>query len=192
MTVTTIVEPRVWVACLGCYNDGELVGAWFDGTEAPQDMDAFNEAVTITYKPTQVVHLGEAHEELWVLDHEGYGGLIDGECSPSDAVFLAEQIAELGDQLDAVKVWHENYGSGRLEWDRPTRESFEDRYVGHHDSEKDFAMEEAENRGYRFDIEQPWPHNCIDWDDAADHLFNGEYASYPADGGGVHVFRNDY
>lgn len=35
MTATMTDEPpRVWVSCLHCYNNGHLVGDWFEATEA--------------------------------------------------------------------------------------------------------------------------------------------------------------
>lgn len=32
-TVTADAVPRVWLACLACYNSGHLVGQWVDCTE---------------------------------------------------------------------------------------------------------------------------------------------------------------
>lgn len=31
--ITTDTTPRVWVACLNCYNNGRLVGQWIDCTD---------------------------------------------------------------------------------------------------------------------------------------------------------------
>lgn len=34
MTTTTTDAPRAWIGCLGCYNDGRLVGEWMDADDA--------------------------------------------------------------------------------------------------------------------------------------------------------------
>ncbi|MFJ3313432.1 antirestriction protein ArdA [Micrococcus endophyticus] len=62
-TPTGMGTPRVWLACLACYNDGALVGRWLDCTDV-EDTTLAN------------LHEGSgrpyaACEEVWVLDHEG-------------------------------------------------------------------------------------------------------------------------
>ena len=47
MTATMTDEtPRVWVSCLHCYNNGHLVGDWFEATEADTITIAGNVVVT--------------------------------------------------------------------------------------------------------------------------------------------------
>jgi len=36
-------EPRAWIGCLGCYNDGRLNGEWISLTEAAAEMEAMPE-----------------------------------------------------------------------------------------------------------------------------------------------------
>lgn len=83
-----IDEPRVWIGCLACYNEGRLRGDWFSAAEAAD--------VT----PRQI-HGGRAtsHEELWVFDHDNIP--VDGEFAPMDATGWAEAY----DELDSPDLW---------------------------------------------------------------------------------------
>ena len=63
---TETITPRIYVACLAAYNNGELHGAWID---ADQDADAIREeiAVILTTSP-------EPNAEEWAIhDYEGFG-----------------------------------------------------------------------------------------------------------------------
>ena len=59
---------------------------------------------------------------------------------------------------------------------------FVEAYEGTYDSDRDFAMQMADNLG--FEICNSWPDNCIDWDQAASDLMMD---SFKIDG---HYFRN--
>ena len=59
---------------------------------------------------------------------------------------------------------------------------FEEAYEGEYDSDKDFAMQMADNLGV--ERLRSWPDNCIDWDQAASDLMMD---SFKIDG---HYFRN--
>lgn len=37
----TTVIPRVWMGCLHCYNDGRLIGAWYDCSDLADDPEEF-------------------------------------------------------------------------------------------------------------------------------------------------------
>lgn len=78
----TDFRPLVWIGCLACYNNGNLTGEWAAALEA--------EACTPCTLP--------GHEEWWVLDHEGFHGALDGECSPAEAQHLAVRLGELFDR----------------------------------------------------------------------------------------------
>lgn len=90
---------RVWVGCLACYNEGRLVGEWFDAADAPQDMDDFVERVKHPRATT--------HEELWCFDTEN--SPVDGEMSPMDAAKYAEMIENLDIPLGALTAWLDNH-----------------------------------------------------------------------------------
>ena len=89
----------------------------------------------------------------------------------------------------AVAAWSTYTGYPVTEWDRPTREAFEDAYNGEHRSEEDFAQELADDLGV-IPSEYSWPTSCIDWEQAARELFMGDYFSTDCPTGGVYVFRS--
>jgi len=174
-------DLRVYIACLACYNEGYHVGEWYDADEAGE----------ITVK--QIHKDGDApdspwlveHEELWVHDHEGFGNLLKGECSPSEAQRIAELVADLDDDMrDAVGAYLEDRGD-QLDDDSLAR--CRDAYHGKHDSEKDFAVDWVEGTDAIKD-EVTWPYNHIDWDQAAEEIFNGGFYALKAAGGDIHVF----
>jgi antirestriction protein len=143
----TRTEPQAWVGCLACYNEGRLTGEWVDGVDAAD------------YVPCE----RPGHEEWWVMDHEGYGTLIDGECSPQEATDKAEMLAEIDEGnasafLAYVDVVGEHYA---------TVEGFKDAYAGEYDSPGDCAFQYAEDLGKDF---HAWPQSCIDWERAAEEL----------------------
>ena len=61
-------------------------------------------------------------------------------------------------------------------------EDAEEAYAGDFDSDKDFAMDMAEQIG--FENPSNWPYNCIDWEFAGKELM---YDYFEVDG---HYFRN--
>jgi antirestriction protein len=120
------MEPKAWVGCLACYNAGRLVGEWVDGEEAgertPEDIHG---------RPT-------SHEELWVMDHEGYGGALSGECSPMEAQRIAVALAE-SDDPEAFAAWISDEDG---DIDDPGR--FADQYRGEWDSLEEYLANMAE------------------------------------------------
>jgi hypothetical protein len=112
-----ITEPKAWVGCLGCYNSGSLNGAWVDGLEAGDISKAVKvkTGAPAIYGENCPVCIKCGSDEFWVFDHEGYSGLISGECSPSEAQEKAELLVSvdeesarrspLGSQLVALRTW---------------------------------------------------------------------------------------
>jgi len=187
--------PEAWVGCLGCYNAGALVGRWVEGTEAgdvtvaslhSENQGGVTEADIIGLDP-----FASGHEELWVMDHQGYGGLLSGECSPAEAARIAEAIEAIeadGHPVEAVAAWADHVGETVTEWDGPTRESFEDAWCGEWETEQAYAEELADDLGAVPD-DLSWPVSYIDWETATRDLFMSDYWSTAAPGGGVYVFR---
>lgn len=56
-TTVTETTPGAWIACLTCYNNGCLIGDWFD---------AINAAEVTTYD----FYGAHSHDEVQVMDHE--------------------------------------------------------------------------------------------------------------------------
>lgn len=81
MMTSTDYEPRAWVGCLSCYNNGTLKGEWLD-------VNGLEDAETLKQVCTD-----PSHEELWVMDHENLA--TDGEMSPAEAAKRARAITEL-------------------------------------------------------------------------------------------------
>ncbi len=172
MNATTVEVPRVWVGCLACYNAGTLRGEWVDADEAGG------------FVPCE----GRGHEEWWCMDHEGFGGLLDGECSPMAAQELAELIAEVeadGGPMAAFVAYRSNVGA-----EYATVEGFRDVYRGEWSSVEDYAQELAEDCGMVPD-DLAWPLSCIDWKRAARELTIGGDIWTAESDGGVFVFGSE-
>ena len=159
---------RIWVGCLACYNAGRLVGRWVDVNETAED------EVT----PELIHGRATTHERLWVMDHEGFEGLVDGEGNVSTlyraAAFLDEAEASYVD-LRALTTWLKFEG---LDWSvRGVIEDFDERYVGEYDSGADCA--EGELAEIYADVLEQLPATLryrIDWDGAwTDMRASGEY-----------------
>ncbi len=190
-------ELRVWVACLACYNEGRLVGEWVEAIDADAvtvkglhhsagfASDGLESADGARWVPegTHTVDLSD-HEELWCMDTDGFGELIDGECSPDEAARVAALLADVHD-VAALAAWRAHCG-GSLDEEMIT--AFNDGFIGVYKSEKDYAMEHAEQCGFDFS-DNTWPNSCIDWDHATRELFY-DYWSAPASDGNVYVFHS--
>jgi len=177
-TLTDFDAPRVWIGCLACYNAGYLTGDWHDADVAalvtPEDLHS---------KETD-------HEELWVMDHDNFLGLIEGECSPSHATEMAELLSEIPPyERQPFAIWFSVYADDNAD---PARlvEEFRDAFCGEWRSEADYAQEQAEEQmdEERKELLTQWPFTDIDWERASHHLFTGGYSAEDAPGGGIYVF----
>lgn len=199
---------RVWIGCLACYNNGDLTGKWYAATDAADiTTERLHEDVGV-FSPSDDADMPDAfrwvppgkaptvifdadygtHEELWVMDHDGFGGLLVGECSPMEAAQIAELVtdADLSDtELEALSHFRANYGSEITE---ELIDEFRDKYCGFWDSEQDYAQNLADDLG-AVNENATWPNNYIDWERATRDLFLD--GNWSADGhGGVHVFHD--
>jgi len=128
-------EPRAWVGCLGCYNSGLLNGAWVDGVEAGDISKSVKVRIgePSIYGANCPVCVKCGSDEFWVFDHEGYSGLISGECSPSEAQDKAELLASADDsEREAFIAWLAVGGEADLEVMRGA-------YVGEFNTYSDLA-----------------------------------------------------
>lgn len=90
MTIaTTDTAPRIWVACLHCYNSGRLVGEWFDAPEA--------ESIDLAAVHAGSGSLSVGCEELWVMDHENIP--VPGEMGLAEAAEWGEVYEEVSETL---------------------------------------------------------------------------------------------
>lgn len=177
---TTIETPRVWIGCLHCYNDGELIGNWFDAIDADE--------VSLAD-----VHRGSGHgsascEELWIMDHEYLP--VRGEMSPHEAAEWAKSLTGVNEHLrPALRAWVEsgNY-TAEGKGDLPAVPDFEDAYAGEWDSFREYAEQLADD----IDLLRNVPEEIkgyFHWDAwTRDLAF--DYTTAPAPRGGVFMFRN--
>lgn len=146
--------PHVWVGSLAAYNNGELLGEWFEAADCPTNAIDWIDAMVAAgaAPPRWRTHLDEQgrfelalfHEELWVFTHEGFGQWLKGECSPAEAQELAELIESLGDDADAAGAYLRDYVGGKVSDFDET--DFRDHYRGEYDSESAYADEIIEER----------------------------------------------
>lgn len=142
-TTTTTATPKAWVGCLGCYNNGSLIGKWLDG-ESCADLEAAGLAKIEThgdYTAPRCVRCGA--DEFAVMDHEGYGDLLDGECSAPEAQAVALAIATIegkGLDIEAVAAYANNMHLSIANFD-DWKDNYEEAYIGEYDNMKEYAEE---------------------------------------------------
>lgn len=163
--MTTTDAPQVWIGCLACYNDGSLTGEWVDAIDAG---DLTTEELH-THQNVTVNPVYGPHEELWVMDHQDFHGLLTGECSPCEAQRIAEAMEAFERNGGDVKALGAYKGYTGLDLDEAIH-SFFDHYEGEWDSEKDFAYHWAEDV-LNFEADNDGPGSYIDWDRYATSLF---------------------
>ncbi len=129
----TRTEPCAWVGCLGCYNNGELVGEWLD-VEGVRDLDS-----TGLTEGGRCVRCGA--EEFDVMDVEGIRHPGGHYFSPASFVETVDAFADIPDHIPhaAVVAWLDNQHG-----DLDALANIEDRYQGHWDTFRDYSDERAE------------------------------------------------
>lgn len=183
-------ERRVWVGCLACYNDGRLMGDWYDADAVGE---LTSEELYEAHDPRRhdVKDRREgygAHEEIWCFDIEGFGHW-NREMSPSEAYELDRAITALTDATgadpEAVFAWASNIGADKADLEGG---GFEDEYHGEHDSAEAFVQNMADEiYGDRDGALGPYG-NYIDWERVArDYGFDG-WHFHETDHGTVYVF----
>jgi antirestriction protein len=109
---TTTDTVRAWVGCLGCYNNGDLVGSWLDADDCG-DLVAAGLARFMEYDheySSGVFCTRCGSDEFWIFDHEGLpAAVLSGECSPCQFAEVATAW-ELVDDPDMVAAYLGNMG----------------------------------------------------------------------------------
>lgn len=180
MTIaTTDTAPRIWVACLHCYNSGRLVGDWFEAPEA--------ESIDLAAVHAGSGSLSVGCEELWVMDHENIP--VPGEMGLAEAAEWGEVYEEVGEALwPALFAWVESGNYTSVGNCLASTLDFEERYCGQWEGFDDFAAQLAEDTG----LMDGWPEEAqryFNWESwTRDLLF--DHTVIPAPDGGVFVFRD--
>lgn len=114
-------EPRCFVSCLQCYNEGRLIGDWYSCTEAAD--------VTTSQLHGRPIP-EHTHEELWCLDTDNIP--VDGELSPMDAGAWGEIYEEVGTEMwPAICAWVRSGSyTAQGDSDLPVVSDFEESFAG--------------------------------------------------------------
>lgn len=196
----TDTTPRVWIGSLAAYNEGDLLGDWFDAIDAPLTPEEWVDAMierrhlmtAVTATPDHRAALARQHEEIWVFDHENFLGLLKGECSPSTAQELAQQLEDQpDDRREAFAAW---VGDGN------DASTFDDHFEGIYETFRDYLYEtvpssEQFEQPSRWDTGARALHETLqfferyfDWD-AYERDAHGDYSTYRVSDG-VAVFSS--
>lgn len=165
--MTTSPQPLIYVACLASYNEGHPHGAWI---EATQDIAAMREQIA------EMLHASPSRSaEEWAI-HEvlGFGAWRGAE----DLDTIAEVMALYEKHGAAVFAYAAN-NCGELA-------NFEKAYCGEYGSEREFAVELADDAFNIPESMEPY----FDYEAYTRDLFIGDYWSAQVQGGGVYVFAN--
>ena len=177
MEKTTTDTPRVWIGCLACYNEGRLIGDWFDAATADE---------VATYDIHGAHSRADSHNELWVFGHENIPA--SGELDLLTAAEWGRVYEEVDpEQWPALCAWVESgdyvaEGTGDL----PSVSDFEECYRGHWDTFAEYAENLADAIGLLDDVPEKIA-LYFDWS-AWTRDIEFDYSTYDAPEGGVFVF----
>ncbi len=120
------LKPKIYVACLAAYNNGQLHGCWLDAT---QSVDALHQEIQ-----NMLSESPEPFAEEWAIhDFEDFAGYSLEEYTSLETVV---SIAELISEYEKLGVAVLTYTGGNLE---QSRAMLEEQYHGFYDSEEDFV-----------------------------------------------------
>jgi len=138
-------EPKVYMACLGCYNEGRLHGSWMDADQLEERWDYAEEHD----RQDRAGHFNKCsrpfHDEWAIHDYDGVPNM--GE--HPDIEFLIEVMRCIEGYEDGSfyhwfkhDSWNMSHLKGELE------DHFREQYYGKYDSPKAFAEEYAIEAGW--------------------------------------------
>jgi len=168
------LTPRIYVACLAAYNNGQLHGAWID---ADQSADAIHEAIRAMLASSPI----PGAEEWAIHDYEDFGGIQLSEYEDIDRV--AEIAALLVEHGEPFGAWYSYDPSADVS-------SFQDAYCGEYESEKAYAEELVDDAGMLDSIPENLRH-YFDYARFARDLFMSDMHSVRSGHGTVYVFRRN-
>ena len=176
----TDTTPRAWIGCLACYNEGRLVGDWFDAATADE---------VTTYDVHGAHSRADLHDELWCFDYENIP--VRGELDPLAAAEWGRVYTEVGPEYwPALCAWVESgdYVAEGTGLDAlPSISDFEERYYGAWDTCAVYAENLADDIGLLADVPEEIA-QYFDWSAwTRDLAF--DYRVYDDPEGGVFVFR---
>lgn len=173
--------PKIYVASLSDYNAGRLHGAWLDAAMDPEELHAGVQEI-LSRSPEPIA------EEWAIHDYEGFGELRLSEYESLERVSaVARGIAEHG---IAFAAWAAHRGID----DEELHSTFEEAYLGRHDSLADYADQLVEDLGYEEDLNALPSHLrlYVHFDTemfVRDLVLGGDVFTADDREGGVHVFN---
>ena len=165
--------PRIYVACLAAYNQGDLHGAWID---ADQDEDAIHEEIRAMLAASPV---GDA-ESYAIHDYDGFYGVRLDEYEPISKV---REIAEFLGEVDKPEL-----AKLLLQVDddlETARDRLKNHYIGGYSSLRDFGESQID-----FSEVPQYLHGYIDSEKFARDMRLGGEILVVESGGVHHVFWN--
>lgn len=177
MKIETTMEPKIYVACLAAYNNGELHGAWIDANQDAEDVQE-EIAKMLTASPVP------GAEEWAIHDYEGFGEIHISEWESIARVAVLAQLIEV--HGDSFTLWYTSQNGCSLDNDDLERQ-FLEQWQGAHDSEAAFAEYFLEDAGQLSEI-PAWARNYLDFAGfARDWELNGDF-TFVSFHGQVHVY----
>ena len=171
--MTKTATPRIYVACLASYNNGDLYGTWIDCDKEPKEIEQAIKAMLELSEEEDV-------EEYAIHDFDDWQGIgIDEYESIGKVAELAALIIKHG---KAFAAHYNHYGT------EATEETFDDSYQCESESEAAFVRELWEENGRLKEIENLGvSDHWIDWEAIARDEFVNSYYSEKVDNK-VYVF----
>jgi len=138
----TETNPQVYVACLGCYNEGRHHGKWMDAAELEAEWEREGRCFTSGFYP--MTKCKRPHHDEWAIhDYDGVPNL--GE--HPDIPYLIKVMRAIEEHGKPFYEWFNLDPHNKSHHD-DLSEAFQDAYVGEWESRKDFAEDHAEEGGY--------------------------------------------
>ena len=170
--ITTNDVSKVWVGCIGCYNEGTLVGKWMTA-------DQVEEAWESDGGLTSAVCTKPLHEEWRIHDYDGPIASCYREEHPDieELTSVMEMLDEDPDYAVAVMVLRDKYGEVTAE--KLYDVGNEVIHIGYRMDLKDYFMEQAIDCGYIKEDDMMFSY--IDWEWYAQNCMY-DYSEYEYDG----------
>lgn len=175
---------RVWVGCIGCYNEGNLVGKWMDADQVDlwwRSVPLLTQGVLREDGEEHLVCTKPLHEEWRIHDYDGPIASCYREEHPDidELISMMNLIDEDPDEYTVALMIHRDRTT-----DAPTASAIEELagqviHIGYRMDLKDYFMEFAIDCG---DIDSDHPmFSYIDWEwYARDCMYH--YSEYEYDG----------
>ncbi len=128
------VTPKVWIASLSDYNNGDLHGAWVDADQEPDFIwEGVNEVLRTSRQP--------GAEEWAIFDYEGFGPLRLSEYE------TVERISRLGLGIAKHGVPFAAFAGYLGDSDTELLDQFEDYFIGHWETTEAYIDDFLEDMG---------------------------------------------